>query len=313
MIYSCTMFLNEVSLLRLKVNEEIRGGVEQFIVVESRYTFSGKSKLPMLATAYLPSQVRVVQLDEEMMQVPEHPMPTVQAFQREAIQRNAALKDVMLQDDDVVISSDMDEIFPAEDIPAIVAAAKEHGFVHLEQDTFHYKINLWVNHIWYAPFAATGAYLKGKTLNQLRNTRTKRIPTNGKHFGYAMSPEAIAYKIQSFSHVNLNTQEFTDPEAIAKKIEQWSDLFNTGSFTETGDVVQKKMVPVVLDETYPKLMLMEIESWRPWILDAKVRLSEVKKYFPITKDLTDEEFESRFRSFYDTIDNVEITFPWRAL
>lgn len=107
-----------------------------------------------------------------------------------------------MQDDDIVIHGDVDEIFPAEDIHRMVKAAQEYGWVNFIGDKFYYKINLWCNEPWFSGFAATGAYLRDKTLNQLRNNAhlSTKIHTNAKHFSYLGTPDVISQKIKSFAH-----------------------------------------------------------------------------------------------------------------
>lgn len=297
--------MNEVNLLQLKIAEELHGGVDKFIVVESSCTFSGFEKPLILANSNFPSQIVVVQAGEEMANVPKHTNIAITPFQREAIQRNAALKDIIPENDDIIISSDIDEIFTHEDISRIVDAVRKHGFVHLLQDRFYYKLNLWSNETWYHAFAVTGEYLKGKTLNQLRNKNAVRIPTQGKHFSYIMPPDQISFKLKSFSHINYAISQYSDPNIIRDRIERRQDLFGR-------DIMKRKvklgLIPVKIDEGFPKFIFAQWDMWKEWIdQEAKISLEDAKKYIPIIDSVPKEDMSE----FYANIDDFAITFPWR--
>jgi beta-1,4-mannosyl-glycoprotein beta-1,4-N-acetylglucosaminyltransferase len=267
-IYSCTLFYNEFDLLDVKIKEELAGGVTQIIVVESSRTFQNTDK-PLFLTEnkYRFPDIKIITVGPEFNKV-NHADHTIACFQREAIQRNAGIRDLDLDDNDVVIYADVDEIFPAEDIPRIVEAAQKHGIVHLIQRQFYYKLNLTCDRVWYGPFAVLGGYLKaGLTLNRLRTMESMRIQTNGKHFSYLMSPEQIAQKLRSFSHHWFSTPEYTDVDLIQAKINEGRDLFGR-------DYI--KLSPVRMDESFPASMREDMVRWEPYFVPgATLSLDEI--------------------------------------
>jgi hypothetical protein len=284
-IYSCTLFYNEFDLLRVKIQEELKGGVDKIIVVESERTFQNTSKpLYLRERAQEFPEIEIITVGQEFDAV-KHADRTIACFQREAIQRNAGVLNQPIEDNDVIIYSDVDEIFTADDIPKIVAATQRLGFVHLLQLQFYYKINLLCNKSWYGPFAVLGGYLKaGLTLNRLRTQESIRIPTNGKHFSYAMTPDQIAQKIKSFSHVWFNQPEFTDTDVIARIVQEKKDLFGRGYLNLT---------PVQVDETYPEAM--RTLAWSSYAVEATAKISEVPvESVPLKLSFLNEFNEARY-------------------
>lgn len=256
MIYSCTLFYNEFDLLGVKLREEKKGGVDKVVVVEATRTHQNQPKPLMLKGAG--SEVVVYgEVGPEFDKV-RHENPRIAALQREAIQRNAAVDFIDLKDDDIVISADVDEIFPAEDIPEIAEAAERFGFVHLIQKNFHYKINLYSPTPWYCPFAVVGKVLKaGTTLNKLRTKESYKIHTNGKHFSFIMTPDQIAEKFKAYSHTEYNAPEYTDPRRIKDCIEGNKDICERERM--------KYLIPVQIDDSYPEDMRKD-KRWAPFTI-----------------------------------------------
>ena len=238
------------------------------IAVESSRTFQNTDKdLFLTENRHRFPDVQIITIGSEFDQV-THPDRTIACFQREAIQRNAGIRDLTLDDNDVVIYADVDEIFPAEDISRIIEATQQHGIVHLIQRQFYYKLNLACDRVWYGPFAVLGGYLKaGLTLNRLRTMETMRLQTNGKHFSYLMSPEQIAQKLRSFSHHWFSAPEYTDVDLIQAKINEGRDLFGR-------DYI--KLSSVRIDESFPASIRRDLARWEPYFVPgATLSLDEI--------------------------------------
>jgi hypothetical protein len=179
----------------------------------------------------------------------------------ESLQRDYALWEVDLQDDDIVISSDIDEINSGNSIPEMIKMCKEHGFVKAIQNLYYYKINLKVPLLWYSSFAVTGKYLK-ENHNQLTLLRRKEegamIPTDGKHFSYLGTPEEIFYKISNFMHWEY--KQFADLERIRDKVENRRDVYER--LLDGKTVTFEK---VEIDDTYPQTILNNLSDWESHI------------------------------------------------
>ena len=246
MIYSCTMFFNEFHLLDLKIAEEL-DVVDKIIISESDRTFSGNPRSLKLKNnpKYAHPKIDIIAFVGKF---------TKSAWDNEKMQRDIPLPPHA--DSDVFIVSDIDEIHKKEDIPKIVGAALNHGFVRIQQRMYYYKINLTVSltSYWEKSFAVTGKFLRtcGQTFDELRRSnRGTRFYTEGRHFGYLGDEEAIATKIKNFSHTELNRERFTNTDHIRQRIMTHSDPFDR----------PKHLTLVNLDETYPKTILANLDQW----------------------------------------------------
>lgn len=248
MIYSCTMFFNEFDLLDLKLSEEL-DVIDKFIVSESNRTFSNNPKSIYLNKYTNPKIEKIFIIDKFVKHT----------WTNEKLQRNITLPE-KYDADDVFIVSDVDEINKKEDINLIVESAKTNGFVRIQQRMYYYKINLTVsvNSYWEKSFAVSGKYLKecGKTFDELRRLNTGvRVKTNGRHFSYLGSPEDVAKKIMSFSHSELNKEQFTNIDKIKKRIENKGDPFDRPKYLTKVDV----------DDTYPSTILKNMDFWKNYM------------------------------------------------
>lgn len=259
-IWSCVPFFNEFVLLDLKIAEEL-DVVDKLVIAEADRTFQGARKPLHLKGngRYVHPKVEVLLLEDRF----EHGASDERGpWRNEALQRNVLMRE--FEDDDVVIVSDLDEINNRDDIGMIAEQARAHGHVRLRQELFYYKINLRVCDAgtgepvqWTRAFAVTGRHLResGRSFNRLRKGGGNVVPTRGKHFSYLADPDAIAEKIRSFSHVELNQPRFTDPARIEERIEKGIDPFERGYRLERVEV----------DASYPAAIRDNLDAWRRYI------------------------------------------------
>ena len=254
MIYNCTMFFNEFKLLELKIAEEL-AHCDKMIIVESRKTHANNEKPLHLKDHPLIDNPKIIYKSDV------GDIFTSNRVFNEGLQRDSALWELHLEDDDIVISSDIDEINSGNSIPEMVKMCKEHGFVKAIQTLYYYKINLKVPLLWYSSFAATGKYLK-ENHNQLTLLRRKEdgamIPTDGKHFSYLGTPEDVFYKMKNFMHWEY--QKFADLERIKEKMTKRRDVYER---LFNGKTVTFEKVDI--DETYPESILENLSDWESFI------------------------------------------------
>lgn len=281
MIYSCTQFFNEFDMLNVKASEELAGGVDRFIAVESSRTHQNEEKPLWLSEDRdrITSPIDIVVVGEEFDRV-IHEDPIIACFQREAIQRNAGVRDIDLDDNDVVICADVDEIYNAEDISKIEKAVRECKFVRLLQRMFCYKINLTCDFPWSGGFAALGGFVKAFTLNRLRTQDGFKVATRGKHFSHVMSAENISIKLKSGIHCDFNTPEYTDVEALEKNIRERKDIYGRDDFT---------MTPVIIDDTWPKMIRDNLDYWEPYIIPGATKTMAEVPIRPISRYMQSHE------------------------
>jgi beta-1,4-mannosyl-glycoprotein beta-1,4-N-acetylglucosaminyltransferase len=99
-----------------------------------------------------------------------------------------------------------------------------------------------------------------RSANFLRNGdwHTVGIQEAGWHFGYLMSPEQIAKKLEMFSHSEFDTNYYKDTNRIQKCMDSNTDLFDRNGFDysiETLDV--------------PKYIMNNINKYQKFIINKE--------------------------------------------
>jgi len=279
MIYSCTLFYNEIDLLNIKVDEELAGGVDKVIVCESSRSFQNNEK-PLLLKNWTHLYVDIIEIGKEFDNIKFHENPSIRAFRREAIQRNIPQLNYTFKKDDIIICADVDEIFTREDIPKIAEAVKKHGFIHLVLRHFYYKLNLMNRTYWTAPCAFSGKLCEEFTFNELRMRPWFKFFTNGKHFSYLTTADKIIDKLKNFSHSWIASQPPSE-NYIKECIDRKEDFLKRGFV---------QLVPVHIDETYPK---MDLKKWEGYIIPANQRIKDIQmNLIDLYPSRIDEETEN---------------------
>jgi beta-1,4-mannosyl-glycoprotein beta-1,4-N-acetylglucosaminyltransferase len=226
MLVDCFTFYNEFKLLgyRLKLLSPI---VDFFVIVEADLTFSGQPKpLYFDLNHHLYDEYR-----DKIIHIIVRDMPkTGDAWGREAFQRNAidrGLRQLPLDDKDVIIISDCDEIPDPTVLADLLSKGIDQMYL-LIQDFYYYditcKMNQYLNRVKIFDY---GTYRRGGlTPQQARYLNGHReIQKAGWHLSYFGDAEFIIGKIRSFSHQELNIPRYTDPKAITDAIRKHKDLF----------------------------------------------------------------------------------------
>ena len=73
---------------------------------------------------------------------------------------------------------------------------------------------------------------------------------------FLKEPKDIAKKIQSYSHSEFNTTEFTNEKKIAERIKNRQDIFDRNYKYEKVD----------LNNTFPKYILENLKKFENWII-----------------------------------------------
>tara|TARA_B100000959_G_scaffold255476_1_gene287876 strand:- start:157 stop:696 length:540 start_codon:yes stop_codon:yes gene_type:complete len=170
-------------------------------------------------------------------------------------------------DNDLVIISDVDEI---PDLTKLNIFKKEKKYAVFSQKMFNFKLNLLNNteSNWHGSKICLKKDLKSP--QWLRNLKFKKYPfwridksknlqiieNGGWHFAYLQNPKNISKKIQSFSHGEFNTSDFTDESNIEEKIKLQKDIFNR-------DISYSK---VEIDNSFPEYIVKNKEKLKDWIL-----------------------------------------------
>lgn len=149
-------------------------------------------------------------------------------------QRNA-IADIAGQfpKDAVIILSDADEI-PSYEAIDLVRNSEVQLPLACKQDLFYYNLFNFCLQDWRGSVFTTVEQLIERTPQIVRDHRNtfSAIDNGGWHLSWFGD---VSKKLSQQSHQELNTEEFNNPEHIAKCLEQRKDLFNRNiAFSEVG-------------------------------------------------------------------------------
>jgi beta-1,4-mannosyl-glycoprotein beta-1,4-N-acetylglucosaminyltransferase len=254
-VYDAFLFFNELDLLEIRLHE-LDSAVDMFVLVESTKTFSSKCKpLYYLENkerfARFADKIRHVVVDDTPDISPDpakgHSRHKVEQYQRACLDRGL----VGCCADDMVIVSDVDEIFRPVDVQRAKELLTRQRFVLFEQKFFYYYLNgLCVQNgvpaPWNGPVASLARnYIGGQKMRDDRGTREReRLRNAGWHFSYLGGIERIVEKIESYAHAEFDNGTIKDKESLASKIGRGVDIFNRPN--------RPNQKYIAIDESFPK-------------------------------------------------------------
>ncbi len=223
------MFYDEELLLDIRLHE-LDKYVDKFVISESTYTHSGKSKkliFDMKKYSKFKDKITHIIVDKEPEKISnvlesdssdqKNSKYIMNAVKRENYQRNSLSSGLIkANDDDFILISDLDEIPNLKDL---TISKIKNNLVLFKQVNFYYKFNLYLdNFAWYG---AKGCKYKNlKSPQWLRNIKGKKYPfwrfdtifsekksqniyfieNGGWHFSYFKDAKAIEDKLKSYLH-----------------------------------------------------------------------------------------------------------------
>lgn len=253
MIIDCFPFFNELDLLEIRLNS-LAPYVDRFVLCEMTVTHSGNPKpLYFKENWELFSGFPITHL------VATRPAMDVQidmgkqsgdAWRLEHYQREFLFNGIKDADpEDIILLSDLDEI------PNLENYRGEEGA--FKQKLYYYYLNVFTNtRLWKGTIATKRKNIT--TLSWIRNHRNQ-IPTvvydGGWHFSTLGTPEQIKYKIESFAHTELNTEDYKS--RIAENVANLKDPYDRAPENWKG---------------YPEYKFtVEMPSGPKWLIDNKDR------------------------------------------
>ncbi len=273
-IYDCFCFFNEFDILELRLNI-LDPVVDYFVLCESDRTHSGQEKPFYFEenkerfAKFLPKiiHLKITDSPDNFEELPEIDLPVTfddvclmdifnfmkvtntfnrstephygrDFFQKECIRRG--LKNC--HDDDIIISSDCDEIPDPEVLMSLQSFFNPEQFYSFRQNSYYYYLNMLQQPDWYGSRMGTYGKLKHYSYNELRKQQNNVIYNGGWHFSFMGGTEKVKQKIQSYSHVDMNTADIIG--SIEKNMQEDNDPFFRG-----------KLMKVEIGQTFPKYLL----------------------------------------------------------
>ena len=236
------LFGGELDMLEIRL-KYLGAVVDQFIIVESNHTFSGKPKPYHLEEnwdRYKEWHDRILYLQIEQypseytFNLVDYYTPTDGAFKMEYDCRNGLMHaNELIKDDDVVFLSDVDEIFNKSALYTQTIFGMDgtpNGPTALGMDFYAYYLNnrtiTGPDVCWAGTVVCSGRDWKFNTPQQLRDKRNTLPRWNGAgwHFSWMNGLDAIKNKIKSFAHTEFNRKHILDDQAILSAIEQGKEV-----------------------------------------------------------------------------------------
>ncbi len=214
--------------------------VDEFIIIEARYTHSGVKK-PYLFFEKNISLFERYKDKINYMTIDQFPTKpdnwsyqdymkdnTHDSWFREIYQRDF-VKSFLPDSEYILICSDVDEIANREvvkELPKYYSNLDEPVF--LEMLFFYYNFNWKKRMNWYHSFVCNHNAVKKYDMSEMRTILPKKryIRNGGWHCSYFMSYNHLLRKLESFAHRECDKEEIKNQEYISECFKEGKDLFN---------------------------------------------------------------------------------------
>ena len=242
-IADCFIFYNELDLLNYRLNI-LEPYVDYFVIVEATHTFTGKEK-PLIYNdnkhlfEKFANKIIHFVVDDMPFIYPNIDFEKKEQWANEFHQRNRidkAIKTINLQDDDIILITDIDEIPDPRVINEIrnttnIRTILQTEVISLRMDLYYNNLTLKSKEYWNLPKIISYNVYKNISSNVSCNdirliNENCFIASAGWHLSYFGDCNFIKNKLNNFSHQEYNKEQFTSEENIIKSIDEGRDLFN---------------------------------------------------------------------------------------
>jgi beta-1,4-mannosyl-glycoprotein beta-1,4-N-acetylglucosaminyltransferase len=258
-IFDCFPFFNEFELLRIRLHE-LSPFVSKFLLVEAPESFTGNPKplwFKERAGEFAEFSSQIVATVSAPAVNPRDP------WDRESNQRNwlsRMLTDVGVEENDLILSCDVDEIPRGQDFEALWdRPRRKKPFMQFWMDQYYFFMNLKGSRAWPGSVVISAKSFAENYKNDHHVLRIGRrhgdvVRTGGWHFSFMGGIEKAILKYKSYSHFGQTTDEMRDPKALAKWINQGIiPTFHRGH-------IQCEWTKI--NDTYPKWLVENYEEFR---------------------------------------------------
>lgn len=216
-IYDCFLFFNENDLLEIRLNE-LDKVVDYFVIVESNFTFSKKTKgFNLDLKRFEKFKDKIIYIQDNVFLKSPNP------WKAEKHQRNELIKGLKnAKDNDLVLLTDLDEIPRQEKIieAFYIINYLNRKYVRLGMENYFYAFNNKCKNcaLNYAPIFTTKQNIT--SMQDLRKVSKEyvNIPNAGWHYSFLCSFEDMIKKIDSYSHQEANKPPNNDIKFIEARI-----------------------------------------------------------------------------------------------
>ncbi|XP_016432482.2 uncharacterized protein LOC107759123 [Nicotiana tabacum] len=243
-VFDAVLFNNEVDMLTIRW-KELYPYITEFVLLESNSTFTGLPKPSYFANHR--DQFEFVESRLTYGQIPGRFRRGENPFVEEAYQRLALdylLKQAGIQDDDLLIMSDVDEIPSRHTINLLRWCDDIPSVLHLRLKNYLYSFEFLVdNDSWRA---SVHRYQSGKTRYAHYRQSDVILPDSGWHCSFCFRHVSeFIFKMKAYSHFDrVKFSHFLNPKRVQKVICNGDDLFDMLPEEYTFREIIGKMGPI---------------------------------------------------------------------
>ena len=231
-IIDCFMFYNELEILQIRL-KELYDVVDYFIIIEATKTHSNLDKLlyftenKHLFTQYIDKIIHRVTDFSEHYSFEKYIMVSNDAWFKENYQRECCknvIDELQLDDNDIIITTDCDEIPKRSIIDAIHknCIRIDNHVYSIEMLLYYYTIEYTTPRRWYhAKLVNYNTYKKFNLLTEIRFADYIVLPNAGYHLSYFGDVQFIKIKVESFAESSEYTRE-------GKEVSYLEDCYKKG-------------------------------------------------------------------------------------
>lgn len=263
MIFDCMMFFNEIDLLKIRL-EQHDSFVDKFIIIEADSTHSGIKKEYILEKHFKEFEKFKNKIIYEKISFKDINKFNIVSWNNsyniaanreiwgnENFQRNyclITLKNLNASDNDIIISSDLDEIIDHTTMNNSINLLNHFEIIKCRQKHYAYKLNLYCGNDTAGPKILKYSIFKQIDPSLLREKDVGIEINGGWHFSFLSDTEENVYKKYiSFSHSFQNT-DVTNGNKGVEKLRK--------------DMIKEK---VKIDSSYPKYIIDNLQYFKKYI------------------------------------------------
>ena len=293
-IFDCFMYYDEDLILDLRLNL-LNKHVNKFVIVESTYTHSGKSRellFDIKKFSRFKDKINYVVLDkqpsslftinEEDSEHSKNSKYILNAVKRENLQRDTIIKGlVSALPDDLVIVSDVDEI---PDLENNNFNNIKNEIISFKQKFFYYKFNLKLNDFsWFGSKACKKKILVSP--QWLRNVKSRVYPfwridtffsnkkyqnikivnNGGWHFSNIKTPADIEKKMKTYLHHREFELNPLTKEKISEIIKVKKPIYNLKTDMRSNKFDLSEKLVVSDNSELPYYIQKNISKYKDWL------------------------------------------------
>ena len=290
-VFDCTAYFDEELMMDIRFNI-LNNHVSKFIVVESRYSHSGKKKklnFNLKRFSEFKDKILYLVIEDEpknLLEIKNN--DTDSAIKRlNSIKRLEQARNYMMEglkdasEDDIVLLSDSDEI-PNLDVCDIKNIGND--IYIFEQKMFNYKFNLYYDLIpWFGTRACkiknlkSFAWLKDLKIKKyplwridvffsdLKSNKVKIIKNAGWHFNNLLTAEKLYNKLINQGHHNEFDDSGITLENLKAKIENRLAFYNHKADKKDNDKYNfEYKLKKISDDQLPRYIVENKEKYQKW-------------------------------------------------